>query len=120
MSKFEVINPRPQALRVNLSDWCSRPTYRLGKKLKPRDLLYSAHGTRISQRSAYALIDDVCANCYARTIELWCGDRHTNTYHVKNTMEALIKICDLAITKKATRNRRNGEKPMKAYTVEIY
>jgi hypothetical protein len=35
-------------------------------------------------------------------------------------MEALLKICDLAITKKATRNRRDGEKPMTAYTVEIY
>ncbi len=120
MSKFEVIDPRPQAVRINLSDWCSRPTYRLGRKLKASDLRYSAHGTRISQRSAYSLIDDVCNVGCERTIVLRCNDQHTNTYRVKNTMEALLKICDLAIAKKATRNRRDGEKPMTAYTVEVY
>lgn len=118
MSKYEVIKPRSQALRVNLSDWCSRPTYRLGKPMA-RELLYHAQRGRLSQRSALAMLEDVTGTGF-KTIELWCGDRHTNTYRVSSNMEALLKVCNLAIEKKATKNRRDGNPPMTAYTVEIY
>lgn len=118
MLKYEVIKPRSQGLRVNLSDWCSRPTYRVGKPMA-RELLYHAQRGRLSQRSALSMIEDVTGSGH-KTIELRCGGRHTNTYRVFSNMEVLLKVCDLAIEKKATRNRRDGNPPMTGYTVEIY
>lgn len=104
MLKYEVIEPKSRALRVNLSNWCSRPTYRLGKP-KYSDLLYHSHKGRISQRSALSLIEDICGAGY-KTIELWFADRHTHTYRVKSNMETLLKVCDLALEKGACQNRR--------------
>ena len=121
MAKHEFIPSiyKPEGFRINLKDWCSRPTYRQ-KYIYPRDLLYVSNGSRnLSQRAAYSMIEDFTTKKNSRVVELHVAGRHANTFKVGSNMDALLKICDLAIKYGATRNRRDGEKPNDQYEVVV-
>ena len=121
MAKVEFVPTihKPSGFKINLKDWCSRPTYR-EKYIYPRDLLYVSNGSRnLSQRGAYGMIEDFTTKKNRRIIELHVAGRHANTYEVRDNMDALLKICDLAIKHGATRNRRDGKKANEQYEVVV-
>jgi hypothetical protein len=118
MARYEIVPRRSRGFKINLKEWCGRPTYR-NKHICKEDLCYRANGKQgLSQRSAYSMIEDLTDKGH-RIIELYSCGRHANTYKVDGPMEALLKICDLAIKYKATRYRHDKQKPNSQYEVLV-
>ena len=118
MTKYTIVPKRSRGFKMNLKDWCSRPTYK-NKYPVATDLLYRANGSQsLSQRSAFAMIEDL-TDRGDRIIELSIAGRHTHTFRVSTPMDALLKICDLAIKYGATRYRHDGKKSSDQYEVFV-